>query len=381
MRVIVTADSPNALLELCGVSMIERTLRVLKRLGVSSVSIVDPDTTILTALSKPSWPRSGLRIDFIDNLPDDDQLTLLVPGEIYCDARLLAALLKCSRPTALIDSHPPTEMLPLLPARVPTVVGKGESETLDAAQFDPYIGSMRRTIQPLWFAAPEPQYISLAERWIYDSAQKGTLDIPAIFHGPIETWIAGGICRTRITPNQITFFSTLLGVVATIAFVRGEIWSGALMAAVFGVLDGVDGKLARIKVETTELGKWEHYIDHALEYSWWLALAYSLGKMGLIDYAWIYAALMIGGDLLGKIVTRPVKAHTGKPSHDFGSFERGLRLIGGRRNIYIWMLLLGLIAGFPGPVFAAVCCWSMMTAAIQAARAIYICNFTPRISS
>ena len=151
------------------------------------------------------------------------------------------------------------------------------------------------------------------------------------------------------------------------------------MALAFGILDGVDGKLARVKVETTDIGKWEHYADHALEYAWWLALAWSLSASNKLQYAWLFGALVIAGDLLGKIVTRPVKAHTGKPSHDFSPFEQRLRLIGGRRNIYIFMLLIGLSFGMPALSFAAIGIWSMVTALIQAVRAVYICFFTPRL--
>lgn len=363
---VLLADSPDALVELCGVSMIERNLRVLQRLGFSSVTIINAAPELRVALARRSWARSKLSLEFSDTVPEAERV-LLIPGELYCDPRLLNALIPCANTTELMCETA---------ARAPKLLVQNSSTTqLDPTRIDPYIGAIRRTLQPRCFP---PGNVADSEEVILDSAQKGTLDIPAIVHAPIETWIVRRICRTAVTPNQITLFSTVLAIATIVQFARGRLWSGAIMAAIFGVLDGVDGKLARVKVETSELGRWEHELDHAFEYSWWLALAYSLGASGQLARPWIFAALMIGGDLFGKVVNRPVMAHTGKPSHDFSAFERGLRLIGGRRNIYVWMLLIGLAVGLPGPVFAGACCWSMITAAIQAVRSIYICFFTPR---
>ena len=49
---------------------------------------------------------------------------------------------------------------------------------------DDYIVSMRRHLRPVCVAAARD--VARAERIILDSAQKGTLDIPAYVHAPIE---------------------------------------------------------------------------------------------------------------------------------------------------------------------------------------------------
>ncbi len=365
---VILADKPEALVKLCGVSMIERNLRVLQRLELAAATIVNAQADVRAELAKPSWARAKLQLQFAAEAPVA-QRTLVVPGEVYSDPRLLKALLDSSTTTELVCDA----------ARAPKLlVDNSMRQVLDPAQIDPYIGAIRRTLPPQCFAAPPPEAVARAEEIIFDSAQKGTLDFPAIVHAPIETWIVRRLCRTSITPNQITFVSTVLAIAVVALFARGWLWSGAIGAAIFGVLDGVDGKLARVKVETTEIGQWEHELDHALEFSWWLAFAFTFWRSGQLPHAWWFAALMIGGDLFGKLVNRPVMFHTGKPSHDFGPFERRLRLIAGRRNIYIWMLLGGLLIGRPAAAFAAACCWSAVTAGIHAVRAGYICFFTPR---
>jgi len=390
---VVLASEPGSLVRLCGVSMLDRHLRVLQRLGFSTAIIWNATPEVKAELETVSSARDKIRIEFISDLAQRPGPFLIISGSIYCESRVLAALLKCSVPTVTIDTNPPKERLSLLNGtqrfQGELVCGArwadsfsndlNDSSVLDVARLPAYIGSIRRTIHPLWFPAPSPENLPLAENLILNAATKGTPDFPAILHAPIETWATRHLCPTRITPNQLTFFTGILGILITIQFVRGHWWSGLLMAVAFGILDGVDGKLARVKVETTELGKLEHYLDHAFEYSWWLAIAWALGASGQLQHAWLFGVLVIAGDLLGKIVTRPVMAHTGKPSHDFSRFEQRLRLIGGRRNIYIVMLLIGLLGGQLALAFAAIGCWSMMTAAIQPVRSIYICCFTPRL--
>ena len=394
VEAVVLAQDSRALVRLCGVSMLERTLRVLQRLGFTSVFIVNASAEAKQELKTPSWPRGKLNLEFAAEIPRSPNRLFILRGEMYYDPRILNALSQCAPPTVAVDSNPPAERRALLSetptrngaflcgARLTNSVAIDQSEAdaiLDVAGLPAYIGSIRRTIHPLWFPAPTPEHVRLAEDTILDSATKGTPDIPSILQAPVETWITRHVCRTRVTPNQVTIFSSLLGLIMTWQFVEGRWWSGALMAVVFGILDGVDGKLARVKVETTKIGKWEHYIDHALEYSWWLAMAYSLGAAGRVSHAWLFGIMVIAGDLLGKIVTRPVMAHTGKPSHDFSRFEQRLRLVGGRRDIYIAIFLIGLVIGAPGQAFAAIGCWSVITALIQTVRSIYICFFTPRL--
>ena len=361
----ILADDTGALVELCGVSMIERHLRILQRLGFTSATVVNARPEVHGAVAKPSWPRSKIALEFTEAVPAAERV-LVLPAEVYCDTRLLSALLTSERSMEVVCDA----------ARTPRLLVAGsETKALRPSDIDAYVGSIRRTLPARCF---RPANLAEAESMILDSAQKGTLDFPALVHAPIETAIVRRLCPTSVTPNQVTGLSTALAIAVVVLFARGSLWCGAIGAAIFGILDGVDGKLARTKIETTEIGQWEHFIDHALEFSWWLAIAYSLGQSGQLSQPWLFAALMIGGDLLGKIVNRPVRFHTGRPSHDFSPFERRFRLIAGRRNIYIWMLLAGLIAGRPGGAFAAACWWSMITAAVHAVRAVYICFFTPR---
>jgi hypothetical protein len=58
----------------------------------------------------------------------------------------------------------------------------------------------------------------------------------------------------------------------------------------------------------------------------------------------------------------------GKLIDELKAFERFVRLVGGRRNIYVWILALGLILGTVAGAFKLIACWEAVTAAVHLAR-------------
>src|SRR5713226_9886248 len=116
---ILIADAPEALIELCGVNLLERLLRILQRLGFRRAIVFSTTPEIVGAeLAKHSWAREQVIADLVPraNGPLTAQLLLeqtpsdrflIVPANIYCDARLLAALCARTSPAALVDSNPP----------------------------------------------------------------------------------------------------------------------------------------------------------------------------------------------------------------------------------------------------------------------------------
>src|SRR5438477_4031622 len=306
---ILIADDSQALFELCGVSLLERLLRILQRLGFRRAFVLSTTAEIAGAVvAKRSWAREKLVVHVVSGAtgPLTPQVVLeqgpserflIVPANIYCDARLLAALCTKDSPAALVDSNPPEfartlirnpcgpalvtrNLLSALPPTTPLFseltrrIDHGKIDTVDSAKEEDYIVSMRRHVRPLCFPIPLEQDRRLAEQIVLDSAQKGTLDLPAYLHAPIETRVISLLCKTRITPNQITIAGLIIGCSATVAFAVGRVGLGILAALIFGIVDGLDGKQSRVKIETTERGKWEHHLDYLIENSWWATVAF-----------------------------------------------------------------------------------------------------------
>ncbi len=406
---ILIADAPEALTELCGVNLLERLLRILQRLGFQRAIVFSTRAEIVgVELTKRSWPREQITADLVSSAIEPltaqrileqspaDRF-LIVPANIYCDARLLAALCAKDSPAALVDSNPPEftghlirnpcgpalvtrNFLSALPPTTPFFseltrrIDHGKIDTVDAAKEDDYIVSMRRHVRPLCFRIPLEQDRRLAERIVLDSAQKGTLDLPAYLHAPIETRVISLLCKTRITPNQITIAGLIIGCSATVAFAVGRVGLGILAALIFGIVDGLDGKQSRVKIETTERGKWEHHLDYLIENSWWATVAFHLWRSGQSPNAFFFLALLIGSHLLDEFAKRRARMATGRLLDDLTPFDRTFRLIAARRNVYVWVLAIGFLLNALPQSYVIICGWAAFSAAVHLMRSIWICN-------
>jgi phosphatidylglycerophosphate synthase len=410
---ILIADAPGALMELCGVNLFERLLRILQRLGFRRAIVFSTTPEIVgPELAKHSWAREQITVHLVSGVigPLTPQLVLeqspserflIVPANIYCDPRLLAALCAKDSSAALVDSNPPEFARSLIqnpcgPALVTrdflfalspaapffeelkNKIDNRKIDTVDAAAADDYIVTMRRRVRPVCFPAPPEQNRHLAERIILDSAQKGTLDLPAYFHAPIETRIISLLCKTRITPNQITIAGLVIGCSATAAFAVGRVGLGILAALIFGIVDGLDGKQSRVKIEMTERGKWEHHLDYLIENSWWAAIAFHLWRSGQFPNVFYFFAVLIGSHLLDEFAKRRAKMAKGRLLDDVTPFDRAFRLIAARRNVYVWILACGfLLDAFPQS-YAVICGWAAVSAAVHLVRSIWICDSAVR---
>jgi phosphatidylglycerophosphate synthase len=412
-QLIILAEVPDALGVLFGISLIERLLRVAQRLGFHHATILSSSPEEIRAhLAQPSWARAEIAVDIRPRTGDGLEIRdvsigvdriLLVQGGFYIDARLLGAMANRTATTILVDSDPPTDCARLWQGRsevhpsespfaaalldrgwlsqqepdalvldrLAADAASGGIELCDAAQEPTYVMSLRKHVRPVFFPAPSLDLVKVAEQFPRDVAQNGVLDLPGQLDSPIEDWIVARLCRTSIRPNQITFVTILIGLCVTALFGTGYLWWGVALAYVIEVLDGVDGKLARTKVETTAMGDWEHVTDYCVELSWWSALAYHFYSTGLPSAYWLLV-LLVGSDLVDRLAKRVVKKRVGRNLDDVSNFDRFVRWIGGRRNINIWILIAALAFGAAVDGFVFFCWWGAATAAAHLVRAFQI---------
>jgi phosphatidylglycerophosphate synthase len=415
---LVLADSPGALTELCGISTLERLLRTLVRCGIARATVLSSTPKVIAEqLARPSWPRAGmdltlrtranggLRLEqIVDVWPNSAKLLLVVPADAVFDVRLFRLLVSQSGPAVLVDSAAPVRLQPLVASTPNTNRGKicGPSvlrrdwaqeqprkhsgleralrsglenntlAALDVAAQPSYSLEMRRDLRPLWFPASSPSQKKLAERLLLHSTQKGMPDLPAWVHAPIENFLIARLCKTPITPNQLTVFCNAVAWVTTILFATGQLAWGMALALIVGVLDGLDGKQARVKVETTRAGKLEHWFDAIFEWSWWTALAYHFQVSGHLPGAFRYWLLLLLAEAIDGFAKGSVYFTTGKTIDELGTFERLVRLLGGRRNIYVWILTVGLLLGAPAKAFVLMAWLEAATALVHLPRAAWV---------
>ncbi|HET9801395.1 MAG TPA: CDP-alcohol phosphatidyltransferase family protein, partial [Chthoniobacterales bacterium] len=369
--------------DLCGISLLERMRRIALQLGFREAIVLSNSVKAVAAhLANESWrhadvsltfrERTGAKVtvgDILDCLVAlrvaSDRRVLIVFADFYCDERLLRALADAETNSVLIDSDPPSIIAPLLEnsdthssspllcaallssewlsrknrdgtliEEITSDLTAGRVAPVDAAREQAYVGSMRRSMRPVFFPAPSLERRPLAERLLRDATQKGALDFPALVHAPIEKWLVSHLCRTTITPNQITLGTGVLGLGVTLLYAGGYLWAGVLLALVIGILDGIDGKLARLKAQTTRLGKKEHDLDYLIETSWWAALAYHFHATSQIRYAYLIFFAFFVFDRLERLAKKAIQRRIGRNLDDFAPFDRLVRFVAGRRNIY-----------------------------------------------
>jgi len=95
------------------------------------------------------------------------------------------------------------------------------------------------------------------------------------------TWLA---VRLKMTPNQVTIVSFVIGLWSAYEFSKGNFWAiftGAVLLQLSIIIDCVDGELARYTRQFSELGAWLDAItDRIKEYLVFFALAYGAAKNG-----------------------------------------------------------------------------------------------------
>jgi phosphatidylglycerophosphate synthase len=399
---VILANSPGALVELCGISILERLLRTLQRCGVTrGVILSSTPREISDEIARPSPPRAQLKVtirnrpagavtmkEIVDLWPGAAHLLLVIRGDTVFDMRLLQLLVRQTGNAALIDSATNTNEDILCGAAllqhdwavsrtgslddsVRNGLKNGAITALDVDGQPTYSPALRRKLRPFWFRAPSTTQQKMAEDVLIDSTQKGSQDFPALIHAPIEKFLVSHLCKTSITPNQLTALWTIAALATTILFAAGHLIRGIVFALIVGIIDGLDGKQARIKVETTERGKLEHRLDSLFEVAWPTALAYHFYVSGQLPGAFRYLLILIAAEALDGIGKAGIYFTAEKSMEEPGPFDRMVRLVGGRRNIYVWLLAAGMIVGAPAKAFIVMAWWEVVTALVDLPHAAW----------
>lgn len=244
-------------------------------------------------------------------------------------------------------------------------------DRFDIASIDPYIPSMRKETNPFVLRIEEPEDVAAAERALVANACKGRNDLLATYiNKPIENFIVQRFARTALTPNQVTFFVNIVAWTATYLFFDGYLLLALLLTFIVSFLDGVDGKLSRVKLCSSKLGGMEHAFDFLFEQSWYFALGLFLwGSYG--PTALILPTLIALFDSFAAHCDNAFgKGYPGHALSDFGRIERAFRKIDGRKNTYIVLLLIAILCHQPFFGLAAVAVWSFASAAFYCVRTV-----------
>lgn len=317
---------------------------------------------------------------FPDNPTTRGQLLLLINSNYLFEPRTLAGF--CKHPQALLLCPADGKIAAALvhPELAESVIsrmlgadqgmpeGLKVIETKDLRSYD---RKLRRATPPLLEPITEANK-DVLESLLYGNAYKGVTDFVTKWIWPKPAKLAVKFCaKLGVTPNRITSISLILVIAASYWFAQGNYGLGLIAAWLMTFLDTVDGKLARVTVNSSRFG---HYFDHLIDlihppfwYVFWgLSLPTFEPVLGLDKP--ILNGLIVTGYLLGRITEGIFKKICGCSIFTWQPFDSYFRLITARRNPCLVILSISWLLGQPQWGFIGVALWTVITSAILLLR-------------
>jgi phosphatidylglycerophosphate synthase len=176
-----------------------------------------------------------------------------------------------------------------------------DARLLRPAELEHYDDHLRRVEPPLLEPMREEQRDAL-ESVLYGNAYKGITDLVTKWLWPRPARRVVGWCANAgITPNMVTVTGLLLVLAATWLFAHGAFVSGLACGWLMTLLDTVDGKLARVTVQSSKLGHWlDHGMDIVHPPFWYVLWGTGLGASIAPDTGQLMVQLIIGGYIAGR---------------------------------------------------------------------------------
>lgn len=249
--------------------------------------------------------------------------------------------------------------------------------TLQPDDLAVYNDKLRRRTTPT-LAKVTAAAVSGLEAKLYGASYKGITDLVTKWWWPRPARVGVRFCAARqLTPNQVTLFGGLLMLAALWLFSIGQFALGLAAGWIMTYLDTVDGKLARVTVQSSAIG---NVLDHGMDIVhppfWYLAWGGGLvftNQLGAIG-AWTHTeliTLVMGGYIAGRLIEAAFHGLGSCGIFSWRPFDAYFRLITGRRNPCMILLTTGVVLGRPDLGLYWVVWWTLISSAILLLRLLY----------
>ncbi len=349
---LVLEESP---VKLWGLSSSERISRQLKAIG--GVELIRPGSDV---------PASGP--------------VLLLNGHFLFEIRTLAGLLQRQNTVLTYpgDGRPAAVIMDSDLASTCQDYIRGHTETRpdrlayiapdDLAAFDQALLSAKT---PLLEPVDEETKREM-ENLLYGNAYKGITDLVTKFLWPRPARAAvHAAANLRLSPNMVTSVGFVLVIAACYLFLQGHYLAGLAAGWIMTFLDTVDGKLARVTVQSSKFGHlFDHLIDLIHPPFWYIFWGMSLSEfqpvMGFnqVDIYWMIVIGYVAGRMVEGLfpLMGNCNAFTWRP------FDAYFRLVTARRNPCLIILSVSTILGRPDWGFIVVTFWTVLTTIVLFVR-------------
>lgn len=228
--------------------------------------------------------------------------------------------------------------------------------------------SKLRKFDAPWVARVSAQNREPLENALYRAAYKGVTDLVTKWVWPLPARAVTRFCaRTGIRPNHVTSLSYVLTLLAGVLFYYGHYGSGLVCAWLMTFLDTVDGKLARVTLNSSQFGNlFDHLLDLIHPPFWYLAWGFGLVLNVPDSIYWLIFIGYIGGRLCeGAFKTAaPFSMFIWQP------FDSVNRLITARRNPNLIILTLAWLCGALYVGLVLVMLWTLISTVVLGVRVL-----------
>jgi hypothetical protein len=202
------------------------------------------------------------------------------------------------------------------------------------------------------------------ENLLYGNSYRGITDLVTKFVWPKPARRMVHICaKLGLTPNMITTIGFFLTVAACDLFHYGHYFAGLLAGWIMTFLDTVDGKLARVTIQSSRFGDlFDHGIDLFHPPFWYVFWGMSLaGMQPMLGFDWKELCWVVVIAYVGGRAIEGVFPFLGGPSvWTWQPFDAWFRLVVSRRNPCLIILTLGALIGRPDWGFIGVVGWLVL---------------------
>jgi len=350
------------LFNVLGYSPIERTLIALQKTGVNTACLLSSEPAVLRKhLSK--------------NLRGMD-LHFFLPSEMEAAKQQVLA----QNPTAVFVFQQP--MVVDISVLEDMLKMADENRTVSAASgeitlFQPTTSARFETSPTFGTVETSPTFIELGARSCHPVRNKTELrEVKARLlrnlTKPADGWVSRHINRrfskpvsrvlayTHITPTMVTALNGLVAFAPVYFMYQGGYWNWLIGAAIYqaaSILDGVDGELARLKMQHSKFGQWlDTVIDFTSGVAILLALALGVQRYDPISILPVAGYLAVLAGVLSIISLSFYVVRTGfggnfRINYSFydsdsrwAKFMLSIKFLG-QRDFYIFFFLLLALAG------------------------------------
>ena len=221
--------------------------------------------------------------------------------------------------------------------------------------------------QGFWIDIDDEKTYQKAEKALLDSLQSKSNDGPVSrwLNRPISMRLSKFLVNFNITPNQISFFSFVLSMIAAGLFVLGNYWYlalGGVIAQFASIIDGSDGEVARLKYLSSDYGGWfdavlDRYADSFLLFGLtWYVYSQNLSQWALgIGFLAIIGSFMLSytADKYDKLMKNRI--------------QKGIRI---GRDVRVFLIFLGAVLNQAYPVLILIA----VLMNLETIRRIVICQ-------